>query len=122
IQQGVSISIFVRKSVQEKNLGNVYHSEIFGLREKKFKCLDENNLKNIKWKKLDYKEPYFFYVPKDFGAEINYKEGFIITELLDFVSGIETKRDHFAIDFDFNNLKKRIIDFISDYSPTERKL
>ena len=38
------------------------------------------------------------------------------------VSGIETKRDHFAIDFDLNILKERITDFVtSDFSSIERK-
>lgn len=53
IQQGVSISIFIRKNADKNTLGSVYHAEFYGVREEKFKSLSESNLQNINWKKLD---------------------------------------------------------------------
>lgn len=79
IQQGVSISIFVRKTGEKKSLGTVYHTELYGKREEKFKTLNGSDLKNIKWKKLDYFEPYYFFVPKDFTREN--KGGFLLLDL-----------------------------------------
>ncbi len=48
IQQGVAISIFVRKSAEKKALGSVYFSEIYGVRKKKFKLLNKSNIETIK--------------------------------------------------------------------------
>ena len=76
IQQGVAISIFVRKASEEKTLGDVYHSEIYGKRKEKFQSLDESDIQNIKWKKLNYTAPNYFFIPRNTGAESEYKKGF----------------------------------------------
>ena len=47
IQQGVAISIFVRKADEKKDLGTVYHAELYGKREDKFKVLNESDIENI---------------------------------------------------------------------------
>ncbi|MBA4311191.1 MAG: DNA methyltransferase, partial [Chlorobiaceae bacterium] len=117
IQQGVAISIFVRKIGTKKNLGTVQHAELFGVREEKFKTLSESNLKSIKWKKLDYSEPYYFFVPKDFGSGTDYERGFKVDELFSVSnSGAKTDRDSLFIDIDKNVLEKRIQRLLSgDY-------
>src|SRR5665648_180281 len=69
IQIGVSINIFVRKNERKEKLGTVYHAELYGKREDKFKALNESDIGTIKWQKLNYKEPYYFFVPKDFRLE-----------------------------------------------------
>ena len=113
IMQGVSINIFVRKDKKKEKLGDVYHAELFGKREKKFEALNKSEVKNIKWQKLDYSEPYYFFVPKDFGLEEKYKKGFEIDKLFRLSStGIETKVDNFAIDYNKNSLAKRVRDFL----------
>jgi predicted helicase len=115
IQQGVSINIFLRKSGEKKNLGTVYHSEVFGKRKYKFKALDESDLKNIKWKKLNYSEPYYFFVPKDFGLGERYEEGFKVDELFPISnSGVQTDRDSLFIDFDKGKLTNKIQELLSD--------
>ena len=100
IQQGVAISIFVRKNSNKEALASVHHWEIFGKREHKFETLDKNDVYKIKWHKLDYSEPYYFFVPKDFGLEKEYNEGFKIPQLFEiYNSGIQTKRDNTVIQF-----------------------
>ncbi|MGB2762127.1 MAG: type ISP restriction/modification enzyme [Minisyncoccales bacterium] len=112
IQQGVAISIFIRRVGEKKGLGKVYYSEIYGIREYKFKALDESNLKTIKWNNLGYSEPYYFFVPKDFMGKQEYEKGFSIIELFhEYNSGIQTKRDHTTISFTKERLKKVISDF-----------
>jgi len=89
IQQGVSINIFLRRFGEKKDLGTVYHAEVFGKRTYKFKVLKDSNVKNIKWKKLDYSKPYYFFVPKNMEAEIEYQKGFKIDELMvEYNSGV----------------------------------
>ena len=112
IQQGVSINIFVRKNEKKEKLGTVHHAEIFGKREKKFEILNKTDIEKIKWQKLDYTEPHFFFVPKDFGLGEEYKKGFKIDELfLHYNSGIQTKRDDTIIQFSIDSIEKVIADF-----------
>src|SRR3989344_3201079 len=100
IQQGVSINIFIRKTKDKKNLGTVYHSEFFGKREIKFETLNDSDLDKIKWQKLDYSEPYYFFVPKDFSANEEYEKGFKVDELFGiYSSGIESAKDDFIVKF-----------------------
>lgn len=109
IQQGVAIVIFVRKSEKKKGLGKVWHTELYGKRADKFTVLDNSDIKKIKWQKIDYKEPYYFFVPKDFGASEKYEKGFKIDELfVKNVTNIVTSRDFIVIDFDKGVLLNRL--------------
>ncbi len=102
-------SKFVRKISEGKTLGNVYHSEIHGKRKEKFQALDESDIQNIKWNKLDYSAPYYFFVPKDFGLSLDYETGFKIDELFPVSnSGVKTDRDSLFIDVNRSVLEKRI--------------
>ncbi|MDX9924552.1 MAG: type ISP restriction/modification enzyme [Ignavibacteriaceae bacterium] len=112
IQQGVSISIFVRKTVDKKNLGIVYHTELFGLRVDKFKSLNESDLLNINWNRLDYSEPSYFFTPKDFKNIDKQNKLIKIEDLMPLHnSGIQTKNDLLAVSSDLTILEKVINDF-----------
>jgi len=107
IMQGVSISIFVRRAEDKKGLGKVYHAELYGKREDKFKALNESDIQTVKWNKLDYSEPYYFFVPKDFGMGETYNKGFKADELFTiYSSGIETQKDSLVIQFTKQELEK----------------
>ena len=123
IQQGVSINIFVRKNESKTELGTVYHSEIFGKRKSKFEILNKSGIEKIKWQKLDYSEPYFFFVPKDFGENVEYEKGFKIDELfLVSNSGVKTDRDSLFIDMDKSKLEIRFQKLLSgDYDDRFKK-
>ena len=100
IQQGVSITIFVRKNGEKQGPGKVYHAELFGKQEAKFEELSKMNLDTVKWKQLDYSEPYYFFVPKDSEARNEYFNGLRINDLMpDFNSGIQSKRDKICFTF-----------------------
>ncbi|MGD8307265.1 MAG: DNA methyltransferase, partial [Ignavibacteria bacterium] len=122
----VAVSILV-KTAEDANLtskktSTVKFAELYGTRENKFKELQKSGIKSTKWKKLNCVEPYYFFVPKDFELENEYSTGFKVNELLMGISGIETKRDHFAIDFDLKALQERITNFIeNEYKSVERK-
>jgi predicted helicase len=100
IMQGVSISIFVRRAEDKKGLGKVYHAELYGKREDKFKALNESDIQTVKWNKLDYSEPYYFFVPKDFGANKEYEKGWKLDEFFKLnTSGIKTHHDDVLVSF-----------------------
>jgi len=100
IQQGVAISMFLRRSGKEEGLGTVHHSDIYGRRENKFKLLDENDIQKIKWKKLNYSEPYYFYSPKDLYKTSSFEKYFKIDDLFPVnTSGVKTHHDSELVGF-----------------------
>jgi|ERR1035437_356897 hypothetical protein len=113
IQQGVSINIFVKNtSKRKKELAKVFHFDLYCKREEKYVFLNKKPIKSIDWEKLQYKKPYFFFVPKDFTKEDVYFKGFCISNLFQETnSGIQTKNDRLAIHFSVNEL----LDVISDF-------
>ena len=112
IQQGVAISIFVRKTDRKKSLGKVHHAEIYGKRKDKFKALAGYELETLKWQNLDIAEPYYFFVPKDFKESNEYKKGFKVDELFNiWASGIATGQDNLVVQFTIGEIKKVIESF-----------
>jgi type I restriction-modification system DNA methylase subunit len=100
IQQGVAISIFMRRVGEKKGFGTVHHAELFGKRDVKFEELNKSNLEKIGWQKLKYSEPSYFFVPKDFEFEEEYHKRFKIDELfLINSSGIKTHHDNELVSF-----------------------
>jgi type I restriction-modification system DNA methylase subunit len=109
IMQGVSINIFMKKEGKKKGLGTVYHTELYGKREDKFETLNNGDMESIKWNKLNYSEPYYFFVPKDFSANLDYEKGFKVDDLFAVSnSGVKTDRDELFIDNDSFELENRI--------------
>ena len=112
IQQGVSILIAVNKSGKKKELGNVYHLELWGKREAKYAELNNTSLASAKWNKLDYSKPYYFFAPKDFTESAGYESGFKVDELFNEKNtGIQTKRDGLVYSFTESEIKSVISDF-----------
>ncbi len=115
IQQGVSINIFIRKSIKKNKLGNIFYSELYGSRASKFKALDGNDLSKIKWNRLEYSAPYFFFVPKNFKQEEQYDNFIPINKLFNKISsGIKTHRDHFIIGFNKKELRSKLDKFADE--------
>lgn len=113
IQQGVAISIFVRTSESKKGLGDVYHSELLGKRDTKFATLNASEIGTIKWNKLAYAEPYYFFVPKNFEGVEQYERGFKISELFtDYGSGIKFRKDNLLVKNHFS--KESVLKMIND--------
>ena len=113
IQQGVSINIFLKKSISSQN-ATVYHLDVFGLRTYKYDYLNNVVFSTIKWKQVLYEQPYFFFVPKDLSAKQQYEVGFSMLELFEINnSGIKTDRDTLFIDVDKFSLADRIRTLLS---------
>lgn len=100
IMQGVSINIFVKKGAHSIKDADVFHFDLYGLRDDKYEFLNTHCLGNTLWKQLQPQEPYYFFVPKDFSIQKEYELGFKLDELLPVCnSGIQTKRDDFVYQF-----------------------
>jgi predicted helicase len=98
IQQGVAISIMIRKLDNKEKLGTVKFAEIYGRRNEKFSILDENEVNSIKWQNMIPLEPNYFFVKKDFSLGEKYKSGIYLRDLfLEYGSGIKFRKDNLLV-------------------------
>jgi len=118
IRQGVAITLFIKK--QDKKECTVYHSEIWGLREKKYDWLLEHDKRKIQYERLSPTSPYYFFVPrKEVGREI-YEKYWKVTDIFPVnCVGVVTARDKFVVDFDRDVLRRRIEMFRNLSMPDE---
>ena len=111
IMQGVSI-IFAVKNSTSKKLASVYHYDSYGKRDIKYERLEIQTIEDIKWEKLIPKEPYYFFVPKDFALEEKYNNGVKLDQLFSSISiGIETQNDVLTIRETVNDAQMVLNDF-----------
>jgi len=111
IQQGVAIILAIKKNNLNKKLADVYHADIFGRQKKKYEELDKMKFDDINWKKIKNREPYYFFVQKDYQLDDRYQKGFSISDMLSKnVTGIVTMGDSFVISDDKYDINKRMID------------
>lgn len=126
IMQGVSINLFVKTGKKAKDeLGKVYHSDLYGLRQQKYDFLDRSSFVSVNYREVYPNTPMYFFVPKNFGLQEEYDKGFKVDELFNVcVLGPNSHRDDFAISFDYEVAEKRINEFfdasISDEILRER--
>src|SRR3990167_6067994 len=96
IQQGVAIALFIK--CRKKKDNKVSHSEIWGLRDKKYNWLENNDLKTTEWKELSPKPEFYLYVPRDEALFENYERWLKVTSIFPINSvGIVTARDKLTI-------------------------
>lgn len=118
IQQGVGIILLVKTRKDKKVI--VKYADLWGLQEKKYEFLKNYDVKNTKWRELESKKPYYFFVPKDFGSEENYNKFVPIKDIFEnFSSGIKTHRDKFIITPTKDNLITHLNIFIDKRNPDD---
>lgn len=111
IQQGVAIAFFIKYKKGKKK--QIYHQEIYGLRETKYDWLDKHDIKNVKWNKIFPRPEFHLFIPTDNKLANHYYSFFKITEIFPVNSvGIVTARDNFVIDFERKTLERRIKEFV----------
>lgn len=113
IEQGVSINFFIKTGKKkEDELGQIFHSDLFGKRDYKYDFLLENNLKSIDFNAVTPLENSFIFKQIDDTPFKKYNEGINPTELFKVnVMGFQTHRDHFCMDESKSALEKRLSDF-----------
>ncbi len=114
IQQGVSIIVAVKRPPKDKkkSLATIYHTELWGSREHKYGILQSGSLKTLPYKKLDSREPFFFFIPQNYDDSAEYQAGMPLDKLFPInVTGIVTARDGLVIDYTHEELIKKIESF-----------
>jgi predicted helicase len=115
IQQGVSINFFIKTGLKKENdLGRIFHFDLYGQRELKYKFLNENTITSVNFKELISLKPNFFFVPKDFFLQQKYEKGFFPNNLFLLNNvGIVTSKDSILIDDKSEILFSKIVNSLS---------
>ena len=112
IRQGVAISFLIKKGTNQKRDCKVFHSEIWGLREKKYERLSSHNISTTKWKKLHPHSQFYFFISRDERFLSIYEKFPKVTEIFPLNGvGMTTARDKFVIDIDKKSLLNRVKHF-----------
>ncbi len=111
IQQGVGISILIRKRIETEN-GNVYFSEIVASREEKYNWLLESTVTHKDFISNCPATPHYVFKPMQTGLADEYGRYLAINECFSLGNvGYQTHRDSFVIDFDKSILIERMESF-----------
>ena len=106
IQQGVAIGLFVKKAGLDRK---VRHAELWGLRQRKYDWLEENDISATKWTEIHPKSPSYLFVPRNEALLGPYDQYPKVTAIFPVNSvGIVTSRDDFVIDFEKATLERWI--------------
>jgi len=117
IEQGVCISLFVRKQGLERKIS---HDDLWGKRKEKYRACMEYEIANMAWKNLSPKSPFYFFKPRDESGIDVYNSYFPITEIFQTYSiGVQTSRDSLAVAIQRGELEQRIKEFIDQSKSTE---
>lgn len=117
IQQGVSISLFIKKPGLERK---IVHADLFGKRIEKYDyCLNES-ISSIVWSELKPESPYYLLFKTDKTAKASYNKGFNLLDIFaEYKLGVATHRDFFLVDSSEKELTNRISDFRSCMTPQQ---
>lgn len=117
IQQGVAIILLVKTIKGKGTNGTAYYADVYGLREAKYKYLLDNDVTTTKWQKLELKEPYYFFVPKEFAGGEKYEKFWSVTDVFrEWSYGAITSRDSFVVGFTKEEIAQRLRIFTGSLS------
>ena len=120
IMQGVSISFFIKKPGVEKKL---YHAEIWGSRETKYRASIRNKYKDIKWEELKRDTCPYFFVPFNYNLYKKYKKFDSVSCVFPVSSvGIVTANDAKLIKFKEEDMYESIKKLDNGKSNIDKKL
>lgn len=122
IQQGVCIVLGIHKGTR-KSTPEVYHADLYGLRNRKYEWLNRHSLEDIAFERLLPESPQFFFVPKDLktGEEYLSSDFFGIDELFNISSvGFVSARDGLCIQDTYDQMHHVVSDFSSLNSEVAR--
>lgn len=110
IRQGVAIALFIRNKQRKKS--QVFHTDLFGLRDKKYKWLEVNKFKKTRYRKIEPESPWYFFIQRKTRHIKQFLTWNRIDEIFTFnINGIVTARDRFVIGFEERELRGRINQF-----------
>ena len=114
ITEGVSLVLCVKEK-GNKNIARVFHADILGSRETKYKVLAESDVAQTEWTQLKPASPYYFFMPQIVKRLAEYERFWQITAIMPKnLLGFQTHRDQVAIAFDETTLKRQVAGYLGE--------
>lgn len=112
ITEGVAILLCVKQKNNDK-LARVYHADLWGSRESKYKSLFEADASTTRWTEANPSRPFYLFVPQDTNVRAEYELGWKVTDAMPLNSlGFQTHRDPVAVAFDEATLKSQVTNYL----------
>lgn len=90
-------------------MSQIYHAHLYGTRDSKYEWLLNHDVSSTTWTELAPQKPFHLFIPQNNDLLGEYQAYWKITDVMSVnVLGFQTHRDHFAIDFDLENIKKKL--------------
>jgi predicted helicase len=120
IQQGVTLGIFL-KEPGRSGPAKVFHADLWGLRESKYKDLFASEIDGTAWGELAPKAPAYLFVPQNQDILGEYEKGWRIPDVFPLNSvGIVSARDSLAVGWSSELVWETVKDFVG-LSPEEAR-
>jgi len=111
IEQGVCISLLVRQPGLEKK---VYHADLWGKRQEKYRACLEMELDNVSWGEVQPNSPFYLFIPQDESKREKYEPGWKITDIFfQNAVGICSKKDEIVFHYTKDELLRVVKDFFN---------
>jgi len=121
VQQGVALSVFVKRPNSSRSRAVVHYREMRGTRAEKYARVSTARLSDPEWTTVTPSAPYWSFAPAS-GSEA-YADWPMVTELFPVnSSGIQSQRDDLIVDTDRDPLLSRIRDVTDASQPAEALL
>lgn len=115
ITQGVGIILAIKNGRKDGEFAEVFHSELYGTRDSKFRALNEGN---IKWQPVKLRRRFNF-VPSVVEESEEYLAGVALNQLfMVFSNAAASARDAINFAFDSAEIERRM-EYIRDHSEDE---
>lgn len=87
----------------------INYTDIWGLREEKYKYLEENDIFSTKWQSIKPQEPHNFFTIKDFKGVELYDQFVPLDKIFrQFNAGVATGKDDLLVSFDKEDLVRKL--------------
>jgi Type ISP C-terminal specificity domain/N-6 DNA Methylase len=111
IEQGVCISIFVRRRDLERK---IYHADLWGKRQEKYRACLETDFEDVAWVEVQPNSPFYLFIPQDQSKREKYEQGWKITDIFfQNAVGICSKKDEVVFQYTKDELLRVVKDFFN---------
>lgn len=109
IRQGVAIALFIKNGNDKKQ---VYQADLYGLRDKKYRWLNQNDITTVDYPEISPISPYYFFIQRDIDNIAHYLDWMKINDIFPVNSvGIVTARDKLTIGWSEQEIWNRVLNF-----------
>ena len=129
IQQGVAISLFVRRAIKKEEFCTVTHADLWGKRDTtadaKYDWLTARDVENTGWAALSPRSPLHLFAPRDEALIDEYEVAWPIPKIFspsgDPAPGIVTTHDQFTISWTRKEAAAKVERFLATTSEEEAR-